>query len=602
MIVSASSAYKNLLDRVPPFHYHAYHFPWLGCCNTMTLFQKTLVPLLLSLALSFPVQAQFRPIGAGNKDAAATGDTQTEAWLPEVQTPHAEVSEPAQPLNITVQQPFPQAEPGQPVAAQPTLADTVVDVGDLWDRVRKGFKLGELANPLVARHEAAFASEPEYLARIVERSRRYLFHIAEEVEKRGMPMEIALLPIVESAFNPQAYSRSRASGIWQFMPSTGKNYGLQQNWWHDERRDVHAATTAALDYLQRLHRQFNNWELALASYNSGEGRVGRAVAYNRSHGLGTDFSNIPLPVETRNYVPKLIAVRNIVRNPERFGLTLAAIANKPYFTVVSTGKHIDLKRAAEFAEIPVDEFLALNPAFNRPVITGKEARAILVPAETAAIFQAKLDNPDQPLVSWRTQKLARGEALEKVAYRYGLSSDELKQVNGIPSNKKIAGGGTILVPTSTSTEQIAHIDSEATPESSVAAPAPPRTSHFVRRGETLSSIARRYGVSTQQLQSWNRVRKGRVVAGQRLTIHRSGEEHAVSEQPAEPNSVVKVAASATSQTNQIVTYKVQRGDTLYSIARRFDVDVDALKSRNRILSQRGLMLGTRVEIPVRLKS
>ena len=562
----------------------------------MTMFTKIVAPLLLA-ALVFPAHAQFRPVGpADNKDGAAVGDTQTDAWLPEVQTPHAEVSEPTANPNISIQQPFNPPEPNAPVAQQPVPSERAVEVGDLWERIRRGFKLAELPNPLVARHEAAFASEPEYLARIVERSRRYLFHIADEVEKRGMPMEIALLPIVESAFNPQAYSRARASGIWQFMPSTGKNFGLQQNWWHDERRDVHAATTAALDYLERLHRQFNNWELALASYNSGEGRVGRAVSYNRSRGLSTDFSSIQLPAETRNYVPKLIAVRNIVRNPERFGLTLAHIADKPYFTVVSTDKHIDLKRAAEFAEIPVDEFLALNPAFNRPVIAAKESRAILIPAETAAIFQAKLENPDQPLVSWRTQKLARGEALEKIAYRYGLSSDELKQVNGIPSSKKVAGGGTILVPTSA--ELPGHIDSNATPESSVAAPAPPRTSHVVRRGETLSSIAHRYGVSTHQLLAWNHVRKGRVVSGQRLMIRRDGGEQSVGN---EPERTVKVAV-APRKSDRAINYKVQRGDTLYSIARRFDVNVDELKRWNKISPRRGLQSGSRVEIPAHLRS
>ena len=547
--------------------------------------------------IAVPAYAQYRPIGAGQGSAENTPVEQQNEWLPEVQTPQSEVIEP-DPNNIVIQQPL--TIPESPdAAAQTNPPPAVVEIRDLWERIRKGLKLGELRNPRVASHEAAFASEPEYLARIVGRSRRYLHHIVEEVEKRGMPMEIALLPIVESAFNPNAYSRARASGIWQFMPGTGKNYGLQQNWWHDERRDVHAATNAALDYLQMLYRRFNNWELALASYNSGEGRVGRAIAYNRTRGLPTDFSNIQLPVETRNYVPKLIAVRNIIREPERFGLTLAYIPDKPYFIAVSTDKHIDLKRAAEFAEIPVDEFLALNPAFNRPVIAAKESRSILVPAETADIFLAKLENPEQPLVSWRSQKLSRGEPLQQVADRFGISSSELKEVNGIPAAKKIAGGGMVLVPVAMSSQQPAHIDDGATPEAAVASPyvAPPSISHTVKRGETLSQIARRYRVSTKALQTWNGLRNGKVVVGQQLSIRKGAAIRSAKVEPRE--NKVRATKSNDSRT---ITYRVRRGDTLYSIARRFDVDMVALKRWNNISDKRGLVSGTRVAIPAHLKS
>jgi membrane-bound lytic murein transglycosylase D len=568
----------------------------------MTKLNQALLAICFSSVFSVSSHAQYRPIGAAQGSAENTPIEEQQEWLPEVQTPQAEVIEP-DPSNIVIQQPYVPAEatPQAPVVAQETpAAAPPVEIGDLWDRIRKGLALSDLRNPRVASHEAAFASEPVYLGRIVERSRRYLHHIVEEVEKRGMPMEIALLPIVESAFNPKAYSSARASGIWQFMPGTGKHYGLQQNWWHDERRDVHAATNAALDYLESLHRRFGDWELALASYNSGEGRVGRAIAYNRARGLPTDFSSLQLPTETRNYVPKLIAVRNIVRAPERFGLTLAYIPDKPYFIAVSTDKHIDLKRAAEFAEIPVDEFLALNPAFNRPVIAAKESRSILVPAETADIFLAKLGNPDQPLVSWRSQKLSRGEAFEKVADRFGISSSELKQVNGIPSHKKIAGGGMVLVPVAmTSQQQPAHIDHEATPESSVASPyvAPPSISHTVKRGETLSKIARRYGVSGKALQAWNGLRKGRVVVGQQLTIRTRSPVRVAQAAP----RTQKVSASKSADA-RVISYRVQRGDTLYSIARRFDVDMVALKRWNNISGKRGLQSGTRVTIPSNLKS
>ncbi len=569
----------------------------------MTKLKRLFLAAWLCGFAALPVQAQFRPLGAGQGDPENTPIEEQQEWLPEIQIPESQVSEPDPKDNIVIQQPFVEPTPEQPnepaVATQTEPEKINVEISDLWDRVRNGLKLRELNNPRVASHEAAFASEPEYLARIVDRSRRYLHHIVEEVEKRGMPMEIALLPIVESAFNPKAYSRARASGIWQFMPGTGKNYGLQQNWWHDERNDVHAATDAALEYLQSLYRRFNNWELALASYNAGEGRVGRAIAYNRSRGLPTDFSSLQLPAETRNYVPKLIAVRNIVRDPERFGLTLAYIPDKPYFTVVSTDKHIDLKRAAELAEIPVDEFLALNPAFNRPVITAKEARNILVPAETADIFLAKLENPDRPLVTWRTQKLARGERLEQVADRFGISASQLKEINGIPSSKKIAGGGMVLVPTAHSSEQDGHIDHSATPEASLAAPyiSPPSIKHTVKRGESISKIARRYGVSTKALQAWNGLRKGRVVVGQQLTIRKNVALQIADAKPR--NRKVTATKSAAAQT---ITYRVQRGDTLYSIARRFDVDMVALKRWNKISDKRGLQSGTRVEIPAHIKS
>ena len=467
------------------------------------------------------------------------------------------------------------------------------EVRNLWDRIRGGFKMGEMRSQLREKHERHFASQPEYVERIVERSRRYLFHIVEEVEKRGMPSEIALLPIVESAFNPTAYSRSRASGIWQFIPSTGKNYGLQQNWWHDERRDIHAATTAALDYLQMLFQRFNSWELALAAYNCGEGRIAGAIARNRRRGLPTDYQSLQLPRETRNYVPKLLAVSNIVRDPGRFGTSLAPIPDKPYFSVVSTDKHIDLKLAAAFAEISVEEFLALNPAYNRPVIAAVKERNILIPAETADIFLAKLGNPDQRLVSWRTQKLRRGERFDSLAYRFGLSSAALKQLNGIPSGKRIAGGGTILVPVGdASLASELFIDSAAIPEASVPAPRTRNASHRVRKGDSLSSIARKFGVTPVQLRGWNRLGQRRIVVGQRLIVRWSGTT-SIGGAKSTWQPARKIAGSASSNKKE---YLVKRGDTLSSIARRFDVGVDDLRRWNSLSPTRALSVGTRVVV------
>jgi membrane-bound lytic murein transglycosylase D len=247
--------------------------------------------------------------------------------------------------------------------------DSESDTDNLWGRIRAGLQLGELDSPLTQVHIAWYAKRPDYVARMLGRSRLFLYHIVEEVEKRRMPMEIALLPMVESAFNPQAYSRSHAAGIWQFIPSTGKNYGLQQNVWYDGRRDVTAATQAALDYLQKLFLDFGSWELALAAYNCGEGCVSRAIQKNAARGLPTDYLSLSLPPETRHYVPKLMAVRQLVLAPEDFGVELVDIPNEPYFTRVSlnTGA-MDVHSAAKLAGLSVEEFLSLNPAFPRKLI------------------------------------------------------------------------------------------------------------------------------------------------------------------------------------------------------------------------------------------
>ena len=241
----------------------------------------------------------------------------------------------------------------------------------LWQRIRNGFGLPDIASPLVREQEEWFANRPDYIKRTVARSSRYLYYIVEEVEKRGMPSEIALLPIIESAYNPVAYSRAHASGIWQFIPSTGKLYGLQQNFWYDGRRDVMAATNAALDYLEKLYDMFGSWDLALASYNWGEGAVARAIAKNLAKGLPTDYQSLTMPNETRYYIPKLQAVKNIIANPAQYGIELAEVPNQPYFVAVTTTKHIDVKLAAKLADVPLDEFVSLNPGYSRPVIKAR---------------------------------------------------------------------------------------------------------------------------------------------------------------------------------------------------------------------------------------
>jgi membrane-bound lytic murein transglycosylase D len=256
----------------------------------------------------------------------------------------------------------------EPPPAFDDIDDVPLPDPDLWQRIRVGFALEPLDSPLVAEQEEWYASRPDYIKRFVDRGSLYLHYIVEQVEKRHMPTEIALLPVVESAFTPRAESRARASGLWQFIPSTGKTYGLKQNWWVDNRNDVVAATQAALDYLQRLHDEFGSWELALAAYNCGEGCVGRAVAWNQKRGLPTDYLSLKIPPETKSYVPKLMAVKNIVLSPATYGIELDSVPDQPYFTTVKAPAKIDVKLAAKLAGMTEEEFVALNPAHRKPVV------------------------------------------------------------------------------------------------------------------------------------------------------------------------------------------------------------------------------------------
>lgn len=383
---------------------------------------------------------------------------------------------------------------------------------DLWSRIRNGFAMGDLDSRLVARHEKWYARHPDYFERMTERARLYLYYITEEVERRGMPSEIALLPMVESAFNPGAYSTSRASGIWQFIPSTGKKFGMEQNWWYDGRRDVISATNGALDYLQKLHDMFGDWELALAAYNCGEGAVLRAQAHNRKRGLPTNYASLRLLKETRNYVPKLMAIKHIISDPASFGLALQDIPNRPYFAAVTTTKHMDVKLAAELADISMDEFMALNPAHNRPVILQDNSDVILLPIDKLETFRANLENYDKPLVSWQAYKPKKGERLDKLAPRFGLSLENLKSVNGLTRYGNISTGQTLLVPVNgeENDAEFEAFNMHLVDDHGRA------TRHRVRRGETLSHIARRYHVSVARLRKWNGpmkiIRVGQVIS------------------------------------------------------------------------------------------
>ena len=329
------------------------------------------------------------------------------------------------------------------------FSNNVADQSDLWERIRKGFAIPELNNPLVATHSFWYGARPEGVQRTAQRASRYLFHVVQELEKRQMPTELALLPFIESGFNPQAYSHAKAAGMWQFIPSTGRSFNLKQNAFRDDRRDVLASTDAALTYLQRLHGMFGDWQLALAAYNWGEGSVMRAIARAKAAGRPIDYNNLSayMPAETRNYYPKLQALKNVIASPTQFGVKLPPVENKPYFVSVKKTRDIDLKLAAELAELPMEEFKALNPQFNSPVITGSPDTQILLPTSNAEKFRENLTNWTQALSSWTSHKvtIAR-ERIESIAARFQTTPQVIRSANAIPANMQPKAGSTLVVP------------------------------------------------------------------------------------------------------------------------------------------------------------
>ncbi len=407
-----------------------------------------------------------------------------------------------------------------PPLNQGTTAQKQADK-DLWARIRRGFAMPDLQDSYVASQENWYSTRPEYIGRMTERSRKYLYHIVEELERRKMPTELALLPFIESAFNPQAYSSAKASGIWQFMPATGKYFSLKQTTFRDDRRDVQASTRAALDYLQKLHGMFGDWHLALAAYNWGEGSVMRAQKKNMNAGLPLAYTDLNMPAETRNYVPKLQAVKNIVADPERFGAQLPNIENHPYFKAVALDRDIDVNLAARLAEIDVADFRALNPAAKQSMIIASGAREILLPWENADIFTRNMQQFDGRLASYTAWVAPGTMRLSEAAKRTGMSEAKLREINHIPKGMLIRGGSTLLVDR---TPEKAEADiSEKVADNAQISLAPEVTVQraYIRagKGETVASLARRYGVSAAQLAQWNHTRPNKKLSkGQMLAV------------------------------------------------------------------------------------
>jgi len=378
---------------------------------------------------------------------------------------------------------------------------------DLWDRIRRGFLMPDLQDDLVARHEEWYSSRPDYIERMVDRSRLYIFHIVEELELRGMPTELALLPYIESAFNPQAVSSAKAAGMWQFMPGTGRDFRLTQNMLRDDRRDVLDSTRAALDYLQKLHDMFGDWHLALAAYNWGQGNVGRAIQRNQAAGLGTGYLDLNMPGETRNYVPKLQAVKNIIANPQSHGTVLPLIENHPFFDSVDITHDIDMEVAARLAEVRLEDLKALNPAQRKPVIFAAGTPQVLLPWNNADIFKRNLARtPPASLSSWTAWVAPQSMPSREVASRFGMDEEDFRAMNNVPRGMVIRNGSTVLVRRgdSAATAVSEHVINNAqlayTPEIVLR-----RTTVRARRGDSVASLAARYDLPAATVAGWNRL-------------------------------------------------------------------------------------------------
>ena len=388
------------------------------------------------------------------------------------------------------------------------IDDATEPPADIWVRIRQGFAMPDLENDLVKDREVWYAARPDYMVRMTERSRRYLFHIVEELERRNMPTELALLPFIESAFNPEAVSSAKAAGMWQFMPATGKYFDLKQNVFRDERRDVVESTRAALDYLQKLHGMFGDWHLALAAYNWGEGSVGRALAKNKAAGLGLSYSELSMPNETRYYVPKLQAVKNIISQPQNFNARLPLIQNHPYFKSVSITRDIDVKLAANFSGVSMEDFKALNPSMSRPVILAAGTPEILLPWDNADRFQRRLEEHAQKqLATWTAWSVPKTMKVSEVSKLVKMTEAELRSVNQIPSGMQVKQGSTLLVA------RVGALDADVTEhlaDNAKISFAPEivlrRMMVKVQKGDTLATLASRHDVTPSNIAAWNKLK------------------------------------------------------------------------------------------------
>ena len=426
---------------------------------------------------------------------------------------------------------------------------------DLWARMRAGMAMPELDNDLVRKAEDWYSSRPDYVARMTGRGSLYLYHVVEEVQKRGMPMELALLPFVESAFRNDAQSSAKAVGMWQFMPATGRDFDLKQNSFRDDRRDVLASTKAALDYLQRLNKLFDgDWQLALAAYNWGQGNVSKAVARNQKAGLPIDYDSLRMPDETRYYLPKLQAVKNIVMRPEAYGLELPAVANHPYFLSVNIDRDMDVTRAAQLAELDEETFRQFNPSMNKPVILAASSGQLLLPYDNASTFVANLEKHRGPLASWTAWVVPKTMKPADAAKQVGMSETGLREINRIPARMLVTKGSTLLVPRTAERDRDVseHLADNASIGFAPDVPPMRRVTLKANKGDTVASVARRYRLGTTQLAQWNRVStKASFKPGQQVVAYvREGQQLAAVESPA-ASSKASAKTTKTTKTGKV---------------------------------------------------
>jgi membrane-bound lytic murein transglycosylase D len=523
---------------------------------------------------------------------------------PDAERPVSSAAEPHSPVGLprsaeVRKTPLTLPPPKRPPAPAPVEADAEPAITDLLARMRSGFAMPQADHTAIQAQAAWFATNQDHLQRVLERARPYLSHVTDQIENRGLPAELALLPVIESAYDPFAYSRSSAAGLWQIIPGTGKRFGLKQTWWYDGRRDIVESTRAALDYLEYLNQMFEgDWLLTIAAYNSGEGTVGRAIQSNSAAGKPTDFWHLSLPAETRAYVPRLLGLAAVLAEPEKHSLALPEIPDIPVFSTVEFDSQIELALAASLAGVDLTELQSLNPGFNQWATDPDGPHRLQLPVAAAEPFAMALaDLPPSKRMRWHRHQVQSGDTLGAIARKYRTTVEVLRSVNGL-SGSQIRVGAHLMVPSSPGSVagQPGIADSRLTGAGETERDGRVRREHTVRSGESLWVIARKYGVSVRELAASNGMAPAdTLVVGRKLVVWQPSGSAAPS-----PGIIVAAGGLAPTPAPSIrrVNYTVRRGDSLYRIADQFQVSVDDVRRWNDLDARRPLQPGQQLVLHV----